>query len=60
MELKQSNYWFNVIPRNVLIVPYGIETSYGCRFSILTLVLIVPYGIETHTLQLASTFLSEC
>ena len=47
MELKQSNYWFNVIPRNVLIVPYGIETSIFVVTPIARTVLIVPYGIET-------------
>ena len=32
---------------DVLIVPYGIETSFALYLRRHTIVLIVPYGIET-------------
>ena len=51
MELKRINCAHWQIKLILLIVPYGIETSYyGHRFYSLAL-LIVPYGIETNLLS---------
>ena len=33
---------------DLLIVPYGIETGFGCRAVFRLRLLIVPYGIETQ------------
>ena len=48
MELKQRLASLNKLARELLIVPYGIETLIAlmdCIF--LVILLIVPYGIET-------------
>ena len=40
-----------VLPPDLLIVPYGIETHYIFRYRrIPSALLIVPYGIETNML----------
>ena len=47
MELKLG---FSRIPCedcNLLIVPYGIETTDKTRQAAIIILLIVPYGIET-------------
>ena len=35
-------------PSTLLIVPYGIETSFCLSFNDAPTLLIVPYGIETY------------
>ena len=40
---------------NLLIVPYGIETSIGVSVTSIPILLIVPYGIETY-LEIISIF----
>ncbi len=53
MELKQSNRLPCKQEVQLLIVPYGIETSPVNGFSPLNIsLLIVPYGIETMNPQL--------
>ena len=48
MELKLEKRTYHGKAHNVLIVPYGIETSF-LKYFVFTcfVVLIVPYGIET-------------
>ena len=47
MELKHKIYLYLILLDRLLIVPYGIETSFArAAFASLGL-LIVPYGIET-------------
>ena len=49
MELKLQKPSFLDKVHNLLIVPYGIETSQCNRGTdILVILLIVPYGIETE------------
>ena len=48
MELKQVNKCVCDYSPNLLIVPYGIETTFEVlSLRRLLLLLIVPYGIET-------------
>ena len=47
MELKQRFQNHSIFLRNLLIVPYGIETYWREREKAPTELLIVPYGIET-------------
>ena len=48
MELKHTNAKVINLERDVLIVPYGIETpTTFFKLSFMS-VLIVPYGIETR------------
>ena len=50
MELKQKHISFSSFPVDLLIVPYGIETSVAIVILIaVKSLLIVPYGIETHS-----------
>ena len=50
MELKQRSAEVYIILCLLLIVPYGIETNFGCQAVFrLRPLLIVPYGIETLT-----------
>ncbi len=49
MELKLQEGEYFMPCRQLLIVPYGIETECPVAISlILTILLIVPYGIETE------------
>ena len=48
MELKRLKGAILRTQKNLLIVPYGIETGNSCnRNKYLSVLLIVPYGIET-------------
>ncbi len=47
MELKQPYYTKLLKFCRLLIVPYGIETSFWCELRKWWSLLIVPYGIET-------------
>ena len=50
MELKQVAAMYKLFRYGLLIVPYGIETNFGCQAVFrLRPLLIVPYGIETLT-----------
>ena len=51
MELKLLQKRKEMPESKLLIVPYGIETCYICRFKIGKTLLIVPYGIETPEFQ---------
>ena len=48
MELKQRNVYKGKETKELLIVPYGIETMVGGHRPRLLTLLIVPYGIETY------------
>ncbi len=48
MELKQTIVCERLYQYDVLIVPYGIETTHARPPDTRQTVLIVPYGIETH------------
>ena len=47
MELKRLYFRFTSGRKDVLIVPYGIETKSTGKHTLSVGVLIVPYGIET-------------
>ena len=47
MELKRIQARRVMSAKQLLIVPYGIETRIGTDNGSITLLLIVPYGIET-------------
>ena len=48
MELKQGTELKVALQRELLIVPYGIETSVPYQAGVQNyFLLIVPYGIET-------------
>ena len=48
MELKHVSVEETFRSPELLIVPYGIETNFGCQAVFrLRPLLIVPYGIET-------------
>ena len=48
MELKHLKQALLRDPRELLIVPYGIETELHGIWNWSGWLLIVPYGIETH------------
>ena len=48
MELKLVQFGMRFPLPCLLIVPYGIETTYPSSLAILASLLIVPYGIETY------------
>ena len=48
MELKLLMELQPKLKINLLIVPYGIETSYEPKELLSLILLIVPYGIETR------------
>ena len=48
MELKHGLANAVLTSRNLLIVPYGIETNFASRWNYWLRLLIVPYGIETR------------
>ena len=47
MELKQRQAWLRKRRDELLIVPYGIETTFRHLLYLQSDLLIVPYGIET-------------
>ena len=47
MELKPFPEFSHQLIVGLLIVPYGIETSFAFQSSAVACLLIVPYGIET-------------
>ena len=47
MELKPMGHGASDGVRNLLIVPYGIETQLDHCSEVTSYLLIVPYGIET-------------
>ena len=47
MELKLKTVTKMLSGENLLIVPYGIETSLYIQYIMMLKLLIVPYGIET-------------
>ena len=51
MELKLNSINIRSIFRQLLIVPYGIETSKESAMQRVGELLIVPYGIETRQMR---------
>ena len=47
MELKLTSGLCGAPASRLLIVPYGIETTFAHILSVFPVLLIVPYGIET-------------
>ena len=47
MELKPLSEIADLTVKELLIVPYGIETVSGSESQLIIFLLIVPYGIET-------------
>ena len=48
MELKPLSNLLHPLSKQLLIVPYGIETNKIFNIIVCGLLLIVPYGIETR------------
>ena len=58
MELKLENILLYIVAACLLIVPYGIETSFIDVSTYSRVLLIVPYGIETFSLDICVQNLS--